>query len=165
MSTITTQKQIDIEAALINNSGEFELVSYDEYTIIPQQPVLDKPFESEGETLISTVYYGNSMYPTLKPGDHVLLRKWDKLPPFTGEIFMIQLVDDQIFFCRPRESDKAGCIFAIYDNPNLLQNTIGFDIKEKYIVAYWELIASQRIHSFSYATMRIPIFRKTNINH
>jgi hypothetical protein len=122
-------------------------------------PTTDKPFELEGETLLRAVYYGNSMSPTLKSGDQVLLRKHTKLPAFTGEIFMIQLVDDQTFFCRPRESNKVGCIFAVYDNPNHLHNAIGFDFKEKYIVAYWELVASQRIHSFSFATVKLPIFQ------
>lgn len=165
MNTIDTQKNIDLMSAEIIDAGEFELVSSDEYTIVPQQPILGQPFESEGETLLRTEYHGRGMNPILKSGDSVLLKKWNKMSYFSGEIYMIQLIDGETVFCRPQKSEKEGCIFATFDNPDYLRGRSGFDIKEKYIVAYWELIASQRIHSFSYATMRIPIFRKTNINH
>jgi hypothetical protein len=147
---------------------QFELVSYDEYAIIPLQPVLDEPFKSEGETLLSTVYYGESMSPNLMPGDRVLLRKRENLPYFDSEVYLIQWGDPNNInntFCRPKKSAKDGYVYMYFDNHSYLAEHEGYDIPEKHIIAYWELIASQRMHSFSYSTFRIPIIKKTNFNN
>lgn len=163
MNAIATRENIDLMTAHIIESKELEIVSCDEYTLIPQQSVLDEPFDSEGETLLNAIYHGHGMRPFLMPGDNVLLRKRNKLPYFTGEIFMIQIESGETVFCRPQESKKEGCIFARFDNPDYIPGRAGYDIDEKYIIAYWELIASQRTHSLSYARM-IPIFKSTNFN-
>lgn len=147
----------------IENNAVIERL--DDYELIPLAPELSEPLQFGGETLMKSVYYGTGMEPTLKPGDRMVLKKRDKMPYLSSEIYLIEWEGDNSTLCRLQESKREGCIYALYDNPTGLGGIQGQDIPIKYIKGIWELIYSQRMHSFSYPTMKIPVFRKQNINH
>ncbi|MGV8096002.1 MAG: hypothetical protein AB2L24_29470 [Mangrovibacterium sp.] len=107
--------------------------------LIATIPVLDDP----EYTLLKTNVHGNRMFPTLKDGDQVILRK---VNPYAfiewGEVFLIQ-VDDQQIFCRLVPTDKNGVVRASYDNPD---DRITQDVQLSSISSIWKLKATARLN-------------------
>ena len=135
-----------------------EIAGYKECAVIPQLPDLNKPYLVDGQYWMESIYYGESMQPGLIPGDRMILKKKPLYSSFNGDICMIQLGDiSNAIMCRIYEGPDRDSFLIKEDSPRFEGD--GQIIPIKNIVGVWELISSHRAHSFSYSTVKLPIFQ------
>jgi hypothetical protein len=107
--------------------------------LIATIPVLDDP----ECVLLKTKVHSNRMFPTLKDGDQVILRK---VNPYAfiewGEVFLIQINDQQIL-CRLIPADENGGVRVSFDNPD---DRITQDVQLSSISSIWKLKATARLN-------------------
>ena len=135
-----------------------EIAGYKECAVIPQLSELNKPYLVDGQYWMQSIYYGESMQPVLIPGDRMILRGKPLHSSFNGDICMVQLGDiSNALMVRLYEIPDRDSLLIKEDNPKFEGE--GQIIPIKNIVGIWELISSHRAHSFSYSTVKLPIFQ------
>jgi len=107
------------------------------------ETIMEEEIPFKNQTLLRARYYCDSerMSPALLNGDMMLLKKVDRIFNW-GAIHLIQAGDYNII-CRPNVGSKDKIILN-YDSKNAHYN--GQELPTKYIIAIWELVASNRIH-------------------